>query len=84
MDKLYKEKNEVSFSNALSIKILKYIKESHISYTEFANRIQITDRALYDILHDKSEPTLDTLRNIARELNVGYDDLLDFEFKEIK
>lgn len=55
---------------------IKYMVDSGVQQTEIARKIGVTPGAITNYLYGKTEPTLETVRKIARAYNISLADLI--------
>ena len=60
----------------IRIQLIEAIKESGLSQTEIAKKLQITQPTVSDYLHGKSMPALDTFANLCEILDLDANEIL--------
>ncbi len=65
-------------------RIIKSIKESGMTYTEIANKLNISRTSISHIVRGDIMPALDTLANLCQILDLDTDYILCQDIKDIK
>ena len=69
--------NKIELNHAISSRILELTESKDISIHELARRAEVRQSTINNILNEGKIPTLSTLINIAKGLNISVLELLD-------
>lgn len=60
----------------IQVRLREAIRDSHMTQTEIARRLGVTQSTIYKYLHCDKFPSIDTFANLCEILDVSADDIL--------
>lgn len=75
--------SEEEFRENLRLKLVEYVRKNNYQICEAAIQIKVDVKTISRLLKGKNIPSITTIRKIVKVLDVSYDELFDFEYKEL-
>ena len=80
---IFNDISEEEFRENLRLKLVEYVRKNNYQIYEAAIQIKVAVKTMSRLLKGKNIPSITTIRKIVRVLNISYDELFNFEYKEL-